>query len=285
MKKMLVIALVLAVSVGIAGCEKKITVTTGEVVLCTAGEIIEDNTEQVEVPADEAADYSVITRVTTCGAHANSDILYREAQEAIAAGDMVVARQRLETIVGRDPSYRKAREQLDALDSGSTPVTDSSDSADAGTGSTGTGSDTGGTTTPDDGTSDEPVGPVVNLAMWVPDSIAGYIAQGIIADVGSLSRQYLPEARSADQMVIAVDQMTDAKTAEAEAKAITGYYSQSTGTREAGGHTVTVGVRDRFAAGAFSDGALLIVVEVHGTSGSGADRIADVLAVVEAISR
>jgi hypothetical protein len=30
---------------------------------------------------------------------------------------------------------------------------------------------------------------------------------------------------------------------------------------------------------------VLIVVEVHGTSGTGADRIADALAVVEAISR
>lgn len=278
MRRALTVALALGLALtGLTGCEKKVTVTTGEVVLCTAGEIIEDNTKKIEVPADEAADYSVITRVTTCATHADNDVLYREAQEAIAAGDMVVARQRLETIVGRDPSYRKAREQLDALDAGSTPTADGSAGSGSGT--------TGGTTTPGDTTSDEPVGPVVNLARWVPDSIPGYIAQGIIADVGSLSRQYLPEAKNADQMVIAVDQMTDAKAAEAEAKAITRYYTQSTGTRQVGGRTVTVGVRDAFAVAAFFDGAVLIVVEVHGTSGTGADRIADALAVVEAISR
>jgi hypothetical protein len=252
-----------------------VTVTTGEIVLCTAGEIIEDNTEQIEVPEDEAAQYSVTTTVITCEEHMDLDALYAAAQKAIADGDLVTARERLQTIVERDPNYAGASAQLAVIDAGQSP------SADPIT-PDGTPSETPGTTPPDD-TGEEPVGPVANLAQYVPDTIAGYTAQGIIADVGSLSRQYLPTGKDADQLVIAVDQMLDAATAAAEAKAISSTYTEDVATKTVGGKTVTVGVKDDFIAAAFADGSVLVVVELHATGSSASGLAEAVLAVVEAI--
>lgn len=63
---LLVAGLLVGAVLPLTGCGRKVTVTTGEIVLCTAGEIIEDNTEQLEVPADKVADYSVTTTVITC---------------------------------------------------------------------------------------------------------------------------------------------------------------------------------------------------------------------------
>ena len=277
MKKSLTLALVIllvAAALSLSGCSRKVTVTTGEIVICTAGETIEDNTEQIEVPEDEAADYSVTTKVITCDQHSDLSTLYDEAQQAIIDGDLVTARERLATIVDRDPTYRNAQKQLDEIDSGATPEPDTGDQPSAET-----------PETPDDPGTGEPEGPVVDLAKWVPDVIEGYTAQGIIADVASLSRQYLPKSDAADQLVIAVDQMVDAEAAAAEAAAVGAQYPDASDGTTVGAYTVTVGARDRFAVAAFADGPLLVVVELHGTSGKGADLIDDVLAVVGSITR
>ena len=269
----LAVFLLLVAALVLAGCGREVTVTTGEIVLCTAGEIIEDNTEQIEVPEDEAADYAVTTRVITCEQHSDLSTLYDEAQQAIADGDLTTARERLATVVMRDPTYRKAQQQLDEIDGGATPEPDTGDDADTDT-----------PETPDDPGTGQPEGPVVNLAKWVPDSIEGYVGQGIIADVASLSRQYLPQSSKADQLVIAVDQMVDAETAAAAAAAIGTQYPEVTDSITVGSYPVTVGANGAYAAAAFSDGPLLVVVELHSTSGKGADLIDAVLAVVSSIT-
>jgi hypothetical protein len=267
----LVLALIMA-AVVLTGCERKVTVTTGEIVICTAGEVIEDNTSQIEVPASEAAKYAVTTTVITCERHSDLGTLYAEAQEAIASGDLVAAREKLQSIVDRDPAYRRASEQLKAISEGKTPPADTADEPAAG----------GDTNAPP---SEEPVGPVVNLAKWVPDVIPGYIAQGILADPASLARQYIPESDAADQMVIAVDQYVDAQAAQQKAAALGTYYPENTGTRKVGSYTVTVGVKGDFAAAAFSDGPLVIAVELHATRGGGAALIDAALDVVAALTR
>lgn len=269
-----VVVLALAFTMALSGCSRKVTVTTGEIVLCTAGEIVEDNTEQIEVPEREAADYSVTTRVITCERHSDLGTLYAGAQQAIVDGDLATARERLATIVERDPAYRNAKRQLDDIDSGRTPEPDTG---------TGGGEAPGGQEP--GGSGEGPEGPVVNLAKWVPDVIEGYTAQGIVADLASLSRQYLPKSKEADQLVIAVDQMVDAETAKAQAAALGLEYPEGKRDTTVGSYAVTAGARGAFAAAAFADGPLVVTVELHATSGKGADLIDAALAVVKAIAR
>ena len=77
------------------GCRKRqVTVRTGEIVLCTEGEVVSDTTESIEVPADEVKDYGVTTRGDTCDLHAKLAALYETAQQAIADGDLEAAQAR-----------------------------------------------------------------------------------------------------------------------------------------------------------------------------------------------
>ncbi|MRR13446.1 hypothetical protein EG835_13555, partial [bacterium] len=256
MKRMLTIVLVLALAfalaTSLAGCERKVKIRTGEIVICTAGEILEDNTEEVEVKESELAEYGVTTTVVTCDVHGGLGSLYDEAQAALAEGDLETAKARLETIVTTDPTYRKAKEQLDAIAAGQKPTPD-----------TNTGSaDNGGepTTPPAD---EEPTGPVASLITYVPDTINGYVAQGIIADMASLNRQYVPTGGGADQLMIEVEQRVDAKQAESAVSSILSDYPDAQQEKSIGGMTVKAGVRGQFAVAVFSDGALTVIVELH----------------------
>ena len=270
---LLAIVLVLALAVTLGGCKRKVTVTTGEIIICTAGEIIEDNTEEIEVPEDEVDQYGVTTTVITCETHGSLGTLYDEAQRAIASGDLTTARERLATIVESDPTYRKAKEQLDAIDAGKTPEVDAgTDTAD-------------GTTQPGDDGTDEPTGPVVSLMKYVPDTIDGYVAQGILADAASLSRQYIPTGGDADQLVIEVEQRVDANAAKAQQAVIAGEYPEGATSKTIGSATVIAGARGQFAAAVFVDGPLTIIVELHATGDSGTDLIESALAVAESIAK
>lgn len=270
---LLAIVLVLAVALTLGGCKRKVTVTTGEIIICTAGEIIEDNTEQIEVPEDEVDQYGVTTTVITCETHGSLGTLYDEAQRAIASGDLTTARERLATIVASDPTYRKAKEQLDAIDAGKTPAVDAgTDTADD-------------TAQPGDDGTDEPTGPVVSLTKYVPDTIDGYVAQGILADAASLSRQYLPTGADADQLVIEVEQRVSADAAKAQQAVIAGEYPESTTSKTIGGATVVAGARGQYAAAVFVDGSLTIIVEIHSAGDSGVGLIDAALAVVETITK
>lgn len=270
----LALTLVVALVVSLGGCQRKVSVLTGEIVVCTAGEILEDNTEEIQVPEDELAEYGVTTKVTTCDKHSDLAELYEAAQKAIAVGDLVTARERLETLVDRDPAYRNAKQQLAEINKGATPQTDSGQQTNNG-GDAPTG-ETPAETPP-------PQGPVVSLMKYVPDTLTGYVAQGILADPASLSRQYLPVGGSASQLVIEVEQRVDAGAATLEQQRIASAYPQSQSTRTVNGRTVMAGVNGPYAIAVFTDGAITVAVELHGSSG--ASLVDAAFAVVESISK
>ena len=282
---LLVAALVVGGLLPTAGCASKVTVLTGEIVLCTAGEIIEDNTEEIEVPADKVADYGVTTKVITCEEHSDLAGLYAAAQKAIADGDLVTARERLRTVVERDPSYREAADQLAQIDEGARPEVDAGDTGDTDddTGDTG---DTDGDTGDDGDTDpDTPVGPVVSLIKYVPDKIDGYVAQGIVADLAFLSRLYLPTSSAADQLAIAVEQHANADAAVSQQVALAADYPDATTSRTINGKTIMAGVNGKYVAGVFIDGPLTVVVELHATGSSATDLLDAMFSVVQSITR
>ena len=256
------------------GCKQRtVTVKSGEVVICTAGEILEDTTEELDVPADEVADYSVTTKVITCDRHGSLADLYAEAQRLISAGDLDGAREKLASIVDRDSAYRSAQQQLADIIAGKKPAADTGAVAD----------DT--PATPETPGGDEVVGPIATLINYVPDVINGYSAQDILVDPVMLTRFYLPVSKDADQLVISAEQTVDAKTAQAAVTSAKGTYPSNAATVDLGGTTAYFGTRGAFAFVAFSNGAVVVTVELHAAQGDGNALKNVVVAVATAIAK
>ena len=265
MSRKLGIALAIAAFAGalvLAGCAQLVRVETGTIVTCTYGELTTDTVHVVEVPADQAANYTVTRETTTCPLHLKAEALYAEAQAAILTSDLAVAKAKLAEIVALDANFRRARTQLEAIDAGKKPVPDT------------------GSTTPSSGTTDTagggklPVGPVANLAGYVPDAIAGYTGQPVIADVFTLSREYVPPTSSpADYLVIVVEQYKDAKAVAAQIKAvITPGYGFNASTVNVAGHDMRFGTDGSlFATLCWNDNGVLVVIEASSAAHKPAD--------------
>ncbi len=260
------------------GCKKKmVTVRTGEIVLCTEGEIVSDTTEEIEVPAEEVGEYSVVTKVETCDLHAKLAKLYAEAQAAIRGGDLEAARSSLTEILKLDAAYRKAKTQLADIEAGKTPGADSP--------STGQPADPG----QDPGTpgEEDPAGPILTLASFTPDSVAGLVGQGLIADPFTLTRDYLPATPGTLlKAVIVAEQFKDATAAKRELdRVIKPSYPTGSSQTTTAGRSVYYGVNGKVSAAAFVDGAVLVVVEGAATGASGSSIKAKVLEVAGAIGK
>ena len=259
------IALAIAAFAGalaLAGCAQLVRVETGTIVTCTYGEITTDTVHVIEVPADQAANYTVTRETTTCPLHLKAEALYAEAQAAILASDLEAAKAKLAEIVALDATFRRARSELDAINAGKTPVPDT------------------GSTTPSAGTTDTagngklPVGPVANLANYVPDSVAGYTGQPVNADVFTLAREYAPPANSpADYLVIVVEQYKDAKAAQADVvAAIAPRYGFGVSKVNVAGREMRFGTDgSRFATLEWNDSGILVVIEASSAARKPAD--------------
>jgi hypothetical protein len=194
----------------------------------------------------------VVKTTVTCDRHKRLEELYSQAQAAIVSSNLELAKERLAEIVALDAAFKRARTQLDAIDAGQKPIPD-----------TGTGGNTGG----NDGK--VPIGPVASLAAYVPDTLSGYTAQSVIADVYSLSREYLPAAGGAtDYMVIVVEQYKDAAAAKAGiTKTVTPGNGFDVATVSVAGHDLRFGTDGkRFATLAWTQDGILIVIEASATS-------------------
>lgn len=270
-RALLALALVVALGTTSVGCRQKmVTVKTGEIVLCTYGEVVSDTTTEKQVPANEVGKYGVKTRIETCDLHKKLEALYRQAQDAITAGDLASAGAKLKEIVALDPTYRKAGQQLADIDAGKKPAVDSGSSTPGGSTTP-----TGGAGTPGE---DEPTGPVLNLAKYVPDTLEGFVGQGLVADPFALTREYLPTGSSGPRhLVIVAEQFKDAAGARAELDAsIKTTYPDSVATVSIGGKDAYFGVRKSVAVVAIVDGSVLVVAE-GSTSGDDAASLKNAL--------
>lgn len=245
------LALMLLVS---AGCRPAtVKVETGERVTCVYGHLVSENVKVIEVPAADADKYGVVNRTVTCDRHKALEKLYADAQAAIAKGDFKGAREMLAAILKDDPNFPKAAEQAKAIDTGKKPSADTTGTA---------GGNTGG--------GKQPVGPVANLTGWVPDKLAGYSAQPVIADELQVTREYLATGSgNLESLVIVVEQY---KTTTAAKQAITTRikrdYPVSPSSASAKGRTLYFGTDGRrFALVAWNEGGLLVAIE-----GSARDR-------------
>lgn len=273
MKRLLSVLLTLALlssAMLLGGCKQRtVTVRTGEIVICTAGEVLEDNTKELQVPEKDVAKYSVTTRVTTCPDHGQIASLYDEAQKAIAAGDLRVAAAKLAEVLALNPAYKNAARQLKDVEAGTTPKPD----------------DTASGTTTSTPNPDDTTDAVSNLVKYVPDIIEGYSAQGIIADPASITRNYIPTSGNADQLVIMAEQTVDDKSAAAMLASFKATYALSAEAVTVGTKKGYFGVRDAFAFVAFTDGPVVVSVELHAKSGKAVDLKAAALKVATLLAK
>jgi hypothetical protein len=242
------------------GCgEKMVKVQTGEKVVCTYGETVSSTVKTIEVPASKVDAYTVVVRPVLCSRHRAIETLYAAAQRLITAGNLKLAAEKLARVLELDPTYRKAAEQKKVIDAGKTPAADPGTGPGGGTGSTDT---TGGTGVPET--------PVASLAMWVPDTLAGYTADPVVADANALTREYVPTtAGSVRSVVVVAEQMRTEAQAKAYASGtIKSGYPSNRSTITVGSRTAEFGTRGHYGAASWNQGAVTVVVEVYGDGGA-----------------
>ncbi len=258
-----------------AGCQKKIEVQSGTRTVCTYGEVVTDTVKTISVPANKAGAYRVETVTVTCDRHKKLEALYAAAQADIAKGDLGAAQTKLTQIVATDSAFRQASAQLATIKSGKKPTPDTGNSGSTGSKPT--------TSTPKPG-DDQPTGPIQSLLKWAPDALSGFTSAKPAADAFALTRQYVPASGSkVKQLVIAVEQFSGKSSAAAGLDAYSKRpYSKAASTVTVNGHSAYFGTDNtRYAILAFTQGSVLIQIEMAAEPGKQAALKSDLISVAK----
>lgn len=252
----LLVILMIAALLVVAGCKKQVEVRTGTKTLCRYGHVVTDDTHTIKVPAEKAGEYRVSEVTITCDLHKKLETLYAQAQLQITSGDLDAASKVLEQVVAGDANFRSAKKQLDAIKAGGKPVPD-----DAQAPSTPT------TSTPEPGAT--PTGPIEALLVWTPDSLTGFTAGKPLSDALTVTREYLSAGGDAAAAVIVAEQYPTAAAAKAALDGqIKRAYPSNASAVTVKSHPAYFGTdARRFAAVAFTQDAILVVVEIEARSG------------------
>ena len=280
MKRLVMALLAVSLSLAVvasAGCQKKVDVKSGTLTICTYGEVISEDVATIKIPADKAGGYRVTTVTRTCDRHRKLEALYAAAQLDIIKNDLAAARTKLAQIVASDAGFRRAGQQLKQIDARKKPTPDTGGTqitTKPGTGSRPTTSAPTPGSAPAPGPAPAPVpapggtnptGPVESLLKWAPASLTGYAGTQPVLDATSMSRQYRPSATSKTaSLVIAAEQFRDATAAKnALSSQVKSHYSRDESTVSVNGHSAYFGTDGRrFAVLSFTDGAVMVVVEM-----------------------
>lgn len=293
---LLVVLMLGAGLVALPGCRKQmVTVETGEIVICTNGEIVSDTTEEIEVPADQVAEHGVTTKIITCDFHEKLASLYAAAEKALAEGDTEAAERALAEITETDGSYRDAASRLAELRASKTSATGGGTTG-GGTGdSTAPGGTTpggttpatpGGTTPSTPGDDDGPVGPIANLVSYIPDRLPGFVGQRIYSDPFVLFRDYLPEsAGKIVQLAVEVEQFKDNVMARKNLDdRVRVRYASNAQDLKIGSLDGYFGTRPGFAGLAMTEGPVFVLLEIYTTSSNPAEHRDAMVAAARAMA-
>jgi len=244
---MLAVALSIAL-LGAPACQRMVEVQTGTRVVDTQGRVISENIRTVRVSADKAGKYRVVT-VTQESKVAS---LYDEAQAAIASGDLKTAEKKLSQVLVVSTTYRKAKQQYDAIKAGKKVTPDN--------GSTAGGTKPGTKPPP----STQPTATPSGLLRWVPDTITGFSAAKAFVDPLSVTRDYRPASGTrAETLVVYAEQFRSAADAKKALQAqVKSRYPKNADTTTINGHDVYFGTDGRrFVVIGFTQGAVMVAAE------------------------
>lgn len=254
----LAIAVMLVASLGLAtGCKRTIEVQTGTRIVDSQGRVISEDIKTVRVPPETASAYRIVT-ITQPDTATEVASNYNQAQSAIVAGNMALAKELLGKVVAQDPTYRSAKKQLDTINAGKKPAPDK----------TAPSAPTTSTTPPPASTT--PTATAGGLVRWIPDTVTGFTAQKAAIDPLSVSRQYTPAAGSpAASLVIYAEQFrSSAEAKRALSSQVKQRYTRNSSGQTINGHTVYFGTSSGFAAMGFTSGAVMVAIEAAPASGS-----------------
>lgn len=245
----IVVALALAVF-GITRLQQKVEVTTGTRVVCTYGHPISEDIRTISVRPADAGKYGVKSITKTCAKHAQAEKLYAEAQAALQKGDVKTAKAKLTEVVKLDTDFASTNQQLETISSGKKPQPDTE----------------GAAPVVDNKPKPEPGGGgAVALTAWTPGTISGFTAQRPLVEAMAVTRQYFPDGASdIVQLVIVAEQFKTSTGAKAALQSeVKSKYTANKGSVTVGDHVgyyATDG--NRFAVIGFTDGAVLVAVEL-----------------------
>jgi hypothetical protein len=255
---------------------KLVTVKTGEMIVCTSGEVVKDMTREIQVPVADASKYSVKKTTITCDKHQRADKLWDEAQKALAAGDTKTAADKLKELISIQPDNAEATKQLAEIAAGKKPKP----STKGGSGASGTAT---ATADPSPGESTAGAG---GLTQYVPDAISGFTAQPVVVDPASVARNYVPTSGGSDLLVITAEQTVDAKSAAAAVKTLKATYPSSAAeVNVKSGTTGYFGTRGQLAAIVFTVGPVVVVAEMHSTGDKASELKSRLVEVAKAVAR
>lgn len=273
-----VVVIASALAFSLIACERKVTVTAGERVVCTYGHDVSNDVSSIEVPADKASEYGVRTKTITCPDHLKAEKAYQAAQEDIAKADLKGAAAKLSQVVAIDPAFRRAKAQLAYINTGKKPTPDTSgesapstddgasakdDEPSAGDdGDDGSSSTEKPTTPGDNGTAS---GPIASLAGWMPDQLTGFTAEKVYADAFTISREYLPKSgKDVTELVIAAEQFADNSAAKKSLSSnVKVPYSSAGKSVKVNGKAGFLGTNGEVAVLGITDGPVLVIFQMR----------------------
>lgn len=245
----IVVALALAVF-GVTRLQQKVEVTTGTRIVCTYGHPISEDVRTISVRPADASKYGVKTVTKTCAKHAQAEKLYREAQAALQKGDVNRARAKLTEVAKLDKDFASTQQQLETIVNGKKPQPDTE----------------GAAPVVDNKPKPEPGdGGAVALTAWTPSAISGFTAQRPLVEAMAVTRQYFPDGESdIVQLVIVAEQFKTSIGAKAALQAeVKSKYTANKASITVGDHAAYYATDgNRFAVIGFTDGAVLVAVEI-----------------------
>lgn len=267
MRRVLLAITVVMLAFTAAGCQRMVEVQTGVKVDCPYGHVDESDIQTIKVASRVASGYRVTTEKRVCDRHAALEKLYEEAQAALRAGDLKSAQAKLEQVEKQEEGFRKSADQLSALKEGKAPTPDG-----GGTPNTPAAPDP----KPGEGDTSSPVG---SLKGFVPDTLEGFTARSVITDPLVITRQYDP-TRSSEIVLLTIvaEQFRTKSEANGALSTHMSRYPRGAQSVSDGDRSIRYGSDGRrFVTASFTEGAVLVILELGVEPGSDPARQKDTI--------
>lgn len=245
-------------------------VTTGDKIVCKYNHVVKTDVGTRYVFRWDADESGVKVTTIVCARHRRLEALQRQALEALKKGDKDGARRLFEEIKAADPNFGDVNTQLARLDE-----------ADAVSGGTpGNPSDPGSPGSP--GSPPAPPPTPSDLVGYLPASLDGFTTGLIDQGAGFASRQYHPKSPTRMLSLLITVHQTGGQSASEEfvARVDKAGFPRNGRIMNVNGYAAYFGTdAGTYATLAWAQGAIVVEIQAHASSGNPADLVNDLVTV------